>query len=328
MNDQKTESVGAQLKAARLRQRRKFESIESATRIRSRHLRALEEDQYADLPAFAYSIGFLRSYARHLRLDGEKLAAQFKNEYSLTEAKPHLHFPEPIEDSRFPARSLLALTAAVIGIAYFGWFHNFAQTNITENRVMPLPQHLSALVESPAEQPEAQQAAYSEMALNSRAPEAENDPAAATKTASPAPEREIINGQPEEKKTVIVRTSFESMAPASLLPVRSPERPAEDLPGAASRILLRATEDVWVRITGRNDQVILDHVLAAGESYFPPALDGLSLTTSNAGALAIHVDGEPMRNLGARGGIVRNIALDPERLRMGAAVATKLGALR
>ena len=63
------ETVGQDLRAARLRRGDEIAQVSRALKIRKDHLEALEEDRLEDLPGKTYAIGFVRSYACHLGLD-------------------------------------------------------------------------------------------------------------------------------------------------------------------------------------------------------------------------------------------------------------------
>ena len=52
--------------------------IEAATKIRIRYLRAMENEEWDILPGGAYTRGFIRTYASHLGLDGERLADEYR----------------------------------------------------------------------------------------------------------------------------------------------------------------------------------------------------------------------------------------------------------
>lgn len=67
-------SIGAQLAQARARRGQDVNNIAARLRIRADYLIALEADDYAALPGPAYLIGFLRSYAEYLGLDGASIA--------------------------------------------------------------------------------------------------------------------------------------------------------------------------------------------------------------------------------------------------------------
>jgi len=73
--------IGNSLREARLRQSLEFPELEHATKIRSKYLRALEDEQFDVLPAQTYVKGFLRTYAEHLGLDGELYVDEYNSRY-------------------------------------------------------------------------------------------------------------------------------------------------------------------------------------------------------------------------------------------------------
>ena len=80
-------------------------------------------------------------------------------------------------------------------------------------------------------------------------------------------------------------------------------------------IVLKASADSWVQIRDRQGGLVMTRVMAAGETYTVPSQEGQRLTTGNAGGLQIEVDGQSVGALGGPGQVVRNIALDPQKLR-------------
>src|SRR5215475_4549057 len=76
------QTVGQDLRAARLRQGDEIAQVSRALKIRKDHLEALEEDRLEDLPGKTYAIGFVRSYARHLGLDSNVYVERFKQDIS------------------------------------------------------------------------------------------------------------------------------------------------------------------------------------------------------------------------------------------------------
>ncbi len=70
--------IGATLREARTRQRIEISDLESETKIRAKYLRALENEEWDQLPGPAYVKSFLRTYADALGLDGKLLIAEYK----------------------------------------------------------------------------------------------------------------------------------------------------------------------------------------------------------------------------------------------------------
>ena len=110
---------------------------------------------------------------------------------------------------------------------------------------------------------------------------------------------------------------------ASTTPETTPETP-KPKPAAeqASRIIVRAKTNSWIQV--RDDtanELLLTRLLRAGDSYTVPGRSGLMLSTGNAGALEILVDGKAVPPIGAEGVVRRKILLDADKLKAGTAVS-------
>ena len=77
--------IGNSLREARVRQQLELTEIELATKIRSRYLRALEEESFEILPAQTYVKGFLRTYADYLGLDGNLYVDEYNSRFGVEE---------------------------------------------------------------------------------------------------------------------------------------------------------------------------------------------------------------------------------------------------
>lgn len=87
--------VGPILREARNRRKVDLSTVEEATRIRVRFLRALENEEWDVLPGGVYTRGFIRTYATYLGLDGERLAEDFRREVEGADARPMGSEPVP-----------------------------------------------------------------------------------------------------------------------------------------------------------------------------------------------------------------------------------------
>ena len=86
-----TESPGKLLKRERETRKISLEEISYFTKIKERHLKAIEEDKYEFLPPALYVKGYLNGFARYLNLDPKEIILQYEN--YLKSLIP----PEPIE---------------------------------------------------------------------------------------------------------------------------------------------------------------------------------------------------------------------------------------
>jgi hypothetical protein len=73
--------IGNSLREARERQGLGYPEIELATKIRSKYIRALEEEDFTSIPGDAYIRGFLRTYAEYLGLDGDVYVDEYASRF-------------------------------------------------------------------------------------------------------------------------------------------------------------------------------------------------------------------------------------------------------
>jgi cytoskeleton protein RodZ len=73
--------IGATLREARMRRRIDITEVESATKIRAKYLRAMEDEEWSVLPGPTYVRSFLRTYADYLGLDSRWLVEEYKRRY-------------------------------------------------------------------------------------------------------------------------------------------------------------------------------------------------------------------------------------------------------
>ncbi len=132
--------VGSILRQARQSLGEDLRQSAAHLRIREPYLRAIEDGRYEDLPGRAYAVGFVRAYAIHLGLDGDKVVERFKIESGDQDAQQELVIPEPTAESSMPGGSLLAASVALAVAAYGGWYYLSTHHRlVTEAPAIDLP---------------------------------------------------------------------------------------------------------------------------------------------------------------------------------------------
>jgi hypothetical protein len=113
--------IGEVLKRTRTRLKVDIGTAERETKIRTKYLRALENEEWDTLPGPTYVKGFLRTYASYLGLDSDALVDEYRRtiERSPVAERPYL-FSEPLlERRRMPLqaqRRSWTQVLAIIGI--------------------------------------------------------------------------------------------------------------------------------------------------------------------------------------------------------------------
>ncbi len=82
-----------------------------------------------------------------------------------------------------------------------------------------------------------------------------------------------------------------------------------------ARVILRAHDTSWIRVDSASGDYLRSHTLQPGDVFLVPNRSDLALWTGNAGGLDVIVDGTTLPPLGGDGSVLRDVSLDPERLR-------------
>ena len=93
----KMKEIGELLKAAREEKGLSLEEIQMITKIRLKHLKALETGDFDQIPGEVYVKGFMVNFAKTVGLDGEKILEKYyelKNQEAVVSQEEELVFPE------------------------------------------------------------------------------------------------------------------------------------------------------------------------------------------------------------------------------------------
>lgn len=304
-------------------------------RIRRTFLEAIEEGQYDGLPGTAYTLGFIRTYAEYLGLDGDEMVRRFKAESGQTTPKSKLNFPSPMSESTAPKAAMALVGLVIAGVAYGIWYLSSSRYLDVAELVVPLPEHLRKML------PGEEQGVIAPVPPAVSPPSAAEPPSAPREVAvaipppsAPAPVSSVPSSpaaMPSEVTTAAAPPET-AVAPAAPSVPAAPEAaqvaaqvaaPVES-PAAvlANRIVLRATADSWVDVReAGNRSAVYARLMKAGEMFPVPDRPGLTLMTGNAGGLEVLVDGQPIPPLGKPGTVRRGLSLDPDALKAAATTA-------
>ncbi|HZS82659.1 MAG TPA: RodZ domain-containing protein [Stellaceae bacterium] len=136
------ETIGGLLKKARLHHGKTVEEAGAVLRIRPSFLSAIEEDQYAELPGPVYALGFVRTYADYLGLDGDAIARRFKQEVAGLEPKQDFSFPVALPERSLPGGAILLVALIVAACAYGFWYYRTTGDHPRPDRVAAVPAQL------------------------------------------------------------------------------------------------------------------------------------------------------------------------------------------
>jgi cytoskeletal protein RodZ len=136
------DKVGQRLRSARERAGLDITDIAARTRIPLRHLTAIEQSDYSQLPSPTYSVGFVKSYARVLGLDDVEFGRDVREELGArTPGSAMVQNYEPADPKRVAPKwfawAFAVLALLVVG-GYLLWRHNAAADALPQTIDQPI----------------------------------------------------------------------------------------------------------------------------------------------------------------------------------------------
>jgi cytoskeletal protein RodZ len=137
--------VGELLRMTRERQGQELQSVANQLRIRLAYLQAIEDGRFRDLPGSTYAVGFVRSYADYLGLDGGDVVRRFREEAARVHGRPKLVFPAVSAEGKIPGAAVLLLSAVGAAIVYGAWYYMSSSEDRDLQLIAEVPDRLVAL---------------------------------------------------------------------------------------------------------------------------------------------------------------------------------------
>ncbi len=264
--------VGQRLRSAREKAGLDLNDIAARTRIPLRHLTAIEQSDYSQLPSATYSVGFVKSYARVLGLDDTEFGRDVREELGTQSPSDRAQSQsyEPADPKRIAPKWFawgFALLALVVVGGYVLWRHNAASD--ASPPIVEQPKVVAGAVDT--------------------APQADGNMAA------------LANG---------ATAAANSVVPASATTNSAVPAPTGVAPSAAGAVTLTATNTVWMRVYDADDKVLHEGEMKKGESYTVPAdAKNPMIRTGAAELLQVTVNGKAVPMLGKAQRTIKDVGV-------------------
>ena len=285
------------------------EQASALLKVRVKIIKDFENGDQIDLPGTAYKIGFVRSYARLLKLDSDLLVQEFKESLEVDNFKEEYKFlsPEIHSNKVLPVGAVLSLFIALV--IYSGWYYTDRNSaiNIVTNNVVDYE------IEKIAESDKNSYVIIEENfdSKNSVIPKIENKNNEINQSmleekvnVSEVKKIDIINPiMPNSNNKKIASTSDDVdkkniEAKTNEMSAKANER------DPSNEMVLKAIGNSWVEIEDLDGNILMTRLMRPGETYVVPNINGLTFNTGNAGALSLSQGDVIVPKLGAIGEII------------------------
>ncbi len=249
-------TVGMFLKYTRMKQKKSIEAVSDALCIRKIYIKALEEDDYETLAPIPYGIGFVRSYAKYLGLNVDRVAQFYKQQAMPKKEKVVSTVVTNHAEKTMPSKHQMYIALLAIVLLYALWLaFRFIPGFIKEQE--PQAESLPVIEVMPfSEEPE-------EIFQPENIEPAENEGAAEGEVAA------------ENQITVVEENYVE---------------PTEETE-PKSRVVLKFKGDSWVELKDA-EKVYLSGVHGKGFEYEAPDVEGLVLSIGRYYNVEVYIDGK------------------------------------
>ncbi len=282
-------SVSELFKKAREEQGLDIKEIASDICVQSHYLEAIETGKFEKLPEQTFALGFVKSYARVLKLDIDDAVNAYKAEVGVEEIKPIVTNHSPAT-TKTPVKtglpSWLSPVAGLVGAAGVWVWMSGGMVTLSYS--------------------EAYETSVEEAQLAAVTAQLEKSPIESV--AAEAKAAKFVEPPADLHDTLAVET-LTSSATSLFLPAAHADE-APEVKGMNKQILLEAVEDSWVRIGNPDGTEVWSGILRQGQTFRPETGDVVLLSTSNAGGIKLSVRGETSELLGSRGAIVSEMRLN------------------
>ena len=292
----------------RLRRQREMrgvslEEISKSTKIGTRSLKAVEDEDFEKLPGGIFNKGFVRAYARFLGLDEEQIVGDFEEAWNAYEAErtPQV-FPVPEEETKPSSSGWGWISVLIIVFAGLGGWYGYQR--------MHAPEPVAPPVVAP-------QTSQPDTSSSSSASDTNQNPPAAQPPSAPAlhPDQNgnATQSAPPEKpsqqpKTTALGASSEASTSKSPASAASPAKS----PPAAIRLQVFARADSWLSVSA-DGKDLGQGILAAQKTRSIRAQKEVRLKIGNLGGVEISFNGQQV-NLDGQPNEVKELTFTAEGL--------------
>jgi cytoskeleton protein RodZ len=292
-------STGAQLAALREARGWAVEQVASQLNLAVRQIHALEADDYAALPGMPIARGFIRAYAKMLRVDAAPLLAAIPSDTQAVREPAGNGKPlaAPFSESRLPS---MVDRRGVPAKRLAGWL----LVGVLAAAALAVQQAggLQALTESLSLQPGKGGLDDAGVADAAKPQEASAEPVSAESV--PESASDAVAAQPAATAEAVP-----AQAPAAE-PAPPSQPVAEQAVGGKDALVMKLKEDSWIEIRRSSDgRIVSSGLFRAGATETIDISEPVSIVVGNAAGVDMLLRGEPVKLNPHAGGNVARLSL-------------------
>ncbi|MBR1601748.1 MAG: DUF4115 domain-containing protein [Alphaproteobacteria bacterium] len=291
IENEDVQTIGEMLRNARIKQNKTIDEIADELYIRKFYLNAIENMDFANIPPMPYCLGFVRSYAKILGLNSDRIVASYK-QILTGENEPKQHLSGEDKAVSYPRMKHIILGILGLALLAVAWSvlpitSKFEDISEDTSMVLPKPVIVSEETEKKVEK---------KLAVEKEASKAKKMEKNETDIKSNTDEKQVNENKKEDKtKTDENSASDEKIKDDKKVEDDGNKKKEEN---KADKVLLPKMKIVlsgpsWLELR-QGKKVILNGVYNKGYKYDFPSEKGLILTVGRPRNVQFYLDEKPI----------------------------------
>ena len=299
------EDIGSLFIDARVKKGLTQEDVSKILKVRISAIKQIEKGEELESLGSAYSLGFLRSYAKLVDLDPEYIIKNYKSSNSEKNIKVDYNFPSVTKEKKSLLPIIALCTFLFSLVIYSSWYYLDINKLETENKNITYLDNENnnldyvKIEDNKNTSPDNTDKNNSENLVIS---EKENSNIIVNENF----QNKIVDNNEDGSKILLESNTLTETSISNETSAIANERtPKEEM-------VLKSSGNSWVEIEDLDGNSYLTRLMRSGETFVVPDKKGLTLSTGNAGVLSLTFGSTHISKLGSVGEVISSRPLNIE----------------
>ena len=281
------------------------EDVSKILKVRITAIKQIESGEELESLGSAYSLGFLRSYAKLVDLDPENIIKNYKSFHSEKNTKFDYNFPSVTKEKKSLLPIIALCTFLFSLVIYSSWYYLNINKLETENKNMTYLDNDNNNLDYVKIEHNKNTSLDNKDKINS-----ENLVISEKETSNIIINENLDNkvvDNAEDRSNILLEpnTLTETSISNETSAIANERTPKEEM-------VLKSSGNSWVEIEDLDGNSYLTRLMRSGETFVVPDKKGLTLSTGNAGVLSLTFGSTHISKLGSVGEVISSRPLNIE----------------
>ena len=299
------QDIGSLFIDARVKKGLTQEDVSKILRVRVSAIKQVESGEELESLGSAYSLGFLRSYAKLVDLDPENIIKNYKSSNSEKNIKFDYNFPSVTKEKKSLLPIIALCTFLFSLVIYSSWYYLNINKLETENKNITYLDNDNNNLDYVKIEDKKNTPPDNMDKINSENLVISEKETSNIKINENFQNKVVDNSEDGSKILLEPNSLIETSISNETSAIANERTPKEEM-------VLKSSGNSWVEIEDLDGNSYLTRLMRSGETFVVPNKKGLTLSTGNAGVLSLTFGSTHISKLGSIGEVISSRPLNIE----------------